>query len=90
MKRNYFKGLLAALPLLGLGTSQAWADKIVTSTAENPLWFRILAERGSRYLTDNGTGQKYNGVAKSDSPSDNTLWRFVNNNDGTVSIVSTQ
>lgn len=57
MKRNYFKGLLAALPLLGLGTSQAWADKIVTSTAENPLWFRILAERGSRYLTDNGTGQ---------------------------------
>lgn len=88
MKRNYFKGLLAALPLLGLGTSQAWADKIVTSTAENPLWFRILAERGSRYLTDNGTGQKYNGVAKSDSPSDNTLWRFVNNNDGTVSIVS--
>lgn len=88
MKRNYFNGLLAALTLFGLGTSQAWADKIVTSTAENPLWFRILAERGSRYLTDNGTGQKYNGVAKSDSPSDNTLWRFVNNNDGTVSIVS--
>lgn len=47
MKRNYFNGLLAALTLFGLGTSQAWADKIVTSTAENPKWFRIYTPNRS-------------------------------------------
>lgn len=88
MKRNYSKGLLAILAFLGCGVAQqAWADKVVTSTAEHPLWFRILAERGNRYLTDNGTGAKFTGTT-STSPTDNMLWRFENNGDGTFSIVS--
>lgn len=88
MKRNYSKGLLATLAFLGCGVAQqAWADKVVTSTAEHPLWFRILAERGNRYLTDNGTGVKFTGTT-STSPTDNMLWRFENNGDGTFSIVS--
>lgn len=88
MKRNYSKGLLATLVFLGCGVAQqAWADKVVTSTAEHPLWFRILAERGNRYLTDNGTGAKFTGTT-STSPTDNMLWRFENNGDGTFSIVS--
>lgn len=88
MKRNYSKGLLATLAFLGCGVvQQAWADKVVTSTAEHPLWFRILAERGNRYLTDNGTGAKFTGTT-STSPTDNMLWRFENNGDGTFSIVS--
>lgn len=88
MKRNYSKGLLATLAFLGCGVAQqAWADKVVTSTAEHPLWFRILAERGNRYLTDNGTGAKFTGTT-STSPTDNMLWRFENNCDGTFSIVS--
>lgn len=88
MKRNYSKGLLATLAFLGCGVAQqAWADKVVTSTAEHPLWFRILAERGNRYLTDNGTGAKFTGTT-STSPTDNMLWRFENNGDGTFSIVS--
>lgn len=57
MKRNYFKGLLAALTLFGLGTSQAWADKIVTSTAENPKWFRIYTpNRSNLSLISKGVG----------------------------------
>lgn len=88
MKRNYSKGLLATLAFLGCGVAQqAWADKVVTSTAEHPLWFRILAERGNRYLTDNGTDAKFTGTT-STSPTDNMLWRFENNGDGTFSIVS--
>uniref|UniRef100_UPI004028F383 sialidase family protein n=1 Tax=Alloprevotella sp. TaxID=1872471 RepID=UPI004028F383 len=88
MKRNYSKGLLATLAFLGCGVAQqAWADKVVTSTAEHPLWFRILAERGNRYLTDNGTGAKFTGTTLT-SPTDNMLWRFENNGDGTFSIVS--
>lgn len=88
MKRNYSKGLLATLAFLGCGVAQqAWPDKVVTSTAEHPLWFRILAERGNRYLTDNGTGAKFTGTT-STSPTDNMLWRFENNGDGTFSIVS--
>lgn len=88
MKRNYSKGLLATLAFLGCGVAQqTWADKVVTSTAEHPLWFRILAERGNRYLTDNGTGAKFTGTT-STSPTDNMLWRFENNGDGTFSIVS--
>lgn len=88
MKRNYSKGLLATLAFVGCGVAQqAWADKVVTSTAEHPLWFRILAERGNRYLTDNGTGAKFTGTT-STSPTDNMLWRFENNGDGTFSIVS--
>lgn len=88
MKRNYSKGLLATFAFLGCGVAQqAWADKVVTSTAEHPLWFRILAERGNRYLTDNGTGAKFTGTT-STSPTDNMLWRFENNGDGTFSIVS--
>lgn len=88
MKRNYSKGLLVTLAFLGCGVAQqAWADKVVTSTAEHPLWFRILAERGNRYLTDNGTGAKFTGTT-STSPTDNMLWRFENNGDGTFSIVS--
>lgn len=88
MKRNYSRGLLATLAFLGCGVAQqAWADKVVTSTAEHPLWFRILAERGNRYLTDNGTGAKFTGTT-STSPTDNMLWRFENNGDGTFSIVS--
>lgn len=88
MKRNYSKGLLATLAFVGCGVAQqAWADKVVTSTAEHPLWFRILAERGNRYLTDNGTGVKFTGTT-STSPTDNMLWRFENNGDGTFSIVS--
>lgn len=88
MKRNYSTGLLATLAFLGCGVAQqAWADKVVTSTAEHPLWFRILAERGNRYLTDNGTGAKFTGTT-STSPTDNMLWRFENNGDGTFSIVS--
>lgn len=88
MKRNYSKGLLATLAFLGCGVAQqAWADKVVTSTAEHPLWFRILAERGNCYLTDNGTGAKFTGTT-STSPTDNMLWRFENNGDGTFSIVS--
>lgn len=88
MKRNYSKGLLVTLAFLGCGVAQqAWADKVVTSTAEHPLWFRILAERGNRYLTDNGTDAKFTGTT-STSPTDNMLWRFENNGDGTFSIVS--
>lgn len=88
MKRNYSRGLLATLAFLGCGVAQqAWADKVVTSTAEHPLWFRILAERGNRYLTDNGTDAKFTGTT-STSPTDNMLWRFENNGDGTFSIVS--
>ena len=57
MKRNYFNGLLAALTLFGLGTSQAWADKIVTSTAENPKWFRIYTpNRSNLSLISKGVG----------------------------------
>lgn len=40
MKRNYSKGLLATLAFLGCGVAQqAWADKVVTSTADSPKWF---------------------------------------------------
>ena len=88
MKRNYSKALLAALALMGSGVAQqAWADKVVTSTADNPLWFRILAERGSRYLTDNGANADFTGITTS-APTDNQLWRFEKNDDGTFNLVS--
>lgn len=88
MKRNYSKMLLAALALVGSGVAQqAWADKVMTSTADTPLWFRILAERGSRYLTDNGANAMFSGTTTS-TPTDKMLWRFEKNDDGTFNLVS--
>ena len=63
MKRNYSKGLLATLAFLGCGVAQqAWADKVVTSTADSPKWFQIVAKREKRLMTDNGVGQNMTGA----------------------------
>lgn len=89
MKRNYSKGLLATLAFLGCGVAQqAWADKVVTSTAEHPLWFQIVAKRETRLMTDNGVGQNMTGAVNTTDPAENNKWRFEQNTDGTWVIVS--
>lgn len=89
MKRNYSKGLLATLVFLGCGVAQqAWADKVVTSTAEHPLWFQIVAKREKRLMTDNGVGQNMTGAVSTTDPAENNKWRFEQNTDGTWVIVS--
>lgn len=89
MKRNYSKGLLATLAFLGCGVAQqAWADKVVTSTADSPKWFQIVAKRETRLMTDNGVGQNMTGVVSTTDPSENNKWRFEQNTDGTWVIVS--
>lgn len=89
MKRNYSKGLLATLAFLGCGVAQqAWADKVVTSTADSPKWFQIVAKRETRLMTDNGVGQNMTGAVSTTDPSENNKWRFEQNTDGTWIIVS--
>lgn len=89
MKRNYSKGLLATLAFLGCGVAQqAWADKVVTSTADSPKWFQIVAKREKRLMTDNGVGQKMTGAVNTTDPAENNKWRFEQNTDGTWVIVS--
>lgn len=89
MKRNYSKGLLATLAFLGCGVAQqAWADKVVTSTAGSPKWFQIVAKRETRLMTDNGVGQNMTGAVSTTDPSENNKWRFEQNTDGTWVIVS--
>lgn len=89
MKRNYSKGLLATLAFLGCGVAQqAWADKVVTSTADSPKWFQIVAKREKRLMTDNGVGQNMTGAVSTTDPSENNKWRFEKNTDGTWVIVS--
>lgn len=89
MKRNYSKGLLATLAFLGCGVAQqAWADKVVTSTADSPKWFQIVAKRETRLMTDNGVGQNMTGAVSTTDPSENNKWRFEQNTDGTWVIVS--
>ena len=91
MKRNYFKGLLAALTLFGLGTSQAWADKIVTSTAENPKWFRIYTpNRSNLSLISKGVGVAMQNTKTFEKPySASQLWRLeAGSTDGTYKIVN--
>lgn len=89
MKRNYSKGLLATLAFLGCGVAQqAWADKVVTSTADSPKWFQIVAKRETRLMTDNGVGQNMTGAVSTTDPSENNKWRFEKNTDGTWVIVS--
>ena len=89
MKRNYSKGLLATLAFLGCGVAQqAWADKVVTSTADSPKWFQIVAKRETRLMTDNGVGQNMTGAVNTTDPSENNKWRFEKNTDGTWVIVS--
>lgn len=89
MKRNYSKGLLATLAFLGCGVAQqAWADKVVTSTADSPKWFQIVAKRETRLMTDNGVGQNMTGVVSTTDPAENNKWRFEQNTDGTWVIVS--
>lgn len=89
MKRNYSKGLLATLAFLGCGVAQqAWADKVVTSTADSPKWFQIVAKRETRLMTDNGVGQNMTGAVSTTDPAENNKWRFEQNTDGTWIIVS--
>lgn len=89
MKRNYSKGLLATLVFLGCGVAQqAWADKVVTSTADSPKWFQIVAKREKRLMTDNGVGQNMTGAVSTTDPAENNKWRFEQNTDGTWVIVS--
>lgn len=89
MKRNYSKGLLATLAFLGCGVAQqAWADKVVTSTADSPKWFQIVAKREKRLMTDNGVGQNMTGAVNTTDPAENNKWRFEQNTDGTWVIVS--
>ncbi len=89
MKRNYSKGLLATLAFLGCGVAQqAWADKVVTSTADSPKWFQIVAKRETRLMTDNGVGQNMTGAVNTTDPAENNKWRFEQNTDGTWIIVS--
>lgn len=89
MKRNYSKGLLATLAFLGCGVAQqAWADKVVTSTADSPKWFQIVAKRETRLMTDNGVGQNMTGSVSTTDPAENNKWRFEQNTDGTWVIVS--
>lgn len=89
MKRNYSKGLLATLAFLGCGVAQqAWADKVVTSTAGSPKWFQIVAKRETRLMTDNGVGQNMTGAVSTTDPAENNKWRFEQNTDGTWVIVS--
>lgn len=89
MKRNYSKGLLATLAFLGCGVAQqAWADKVVTSTADSPKWFQIVAKRETRLMTDNGVGQNMTGAVSTTDPAENNKWRFEQNADGTWVIVS--
>lgn len=91
MKRNYFNGLLAALTLFGLGTSQAWADKIVTSTAENPKWFRIYTpNRSNLSLISKGVGVAMQNTTTFEKPySASQLWRLeAGSTDGTYKIVN--
>lgn len=89
MKRNYSKGLLATLAFLGCGVAQqAWADKVVTSTADSPKWFQIVAKRETRLMTDNGVGQNMTGAVSTTDPAENNKWRFEQNADGTWIIVS--
>lgn len=89
MKRNYSKGLLATLAFLGCGVAQqAWADKVVTSTADSPKWFQIVAKRETRLMTDNGVGQNMTGAVSTTDPAENNKWRFEQNTDGTWVIVS--
>lgn len=89
MKRNYSKGLLATLAFLGCGVAQqAWADKVVTSTADSPKWFQIVAKRETRLMTDNGVGQNMTGAVSTTDPAENNKWRFEKNTDGTWVIVS--
>ena len=89
MKRNYSKALLATLAFLGCGVAQqAWADKVVTSTADNPKWFQIVAKRETRLMTDNGVGQNMTGASSTTAPAENNKWRFEQNTDGTWVIVS--
>lgn len=89
MKRNYSKGLLATLAFLGCGVAQqAWADKVVTSTADSPKWFQIVAKREKRLMTDNGVGQNMTGAVNTTDPTENNKWRFEQKTDGTWVIVS--
>lgn len=89
MKRNYSKGLLATLAFVGCGVAQqAWADKVVTSTADSPKWFQIVAKRETRLMTDNGVGQNMTGAVNTTDPAENNKWRFEQNTDGTWVIVS--
>lgn len=89
MKRNYSKGLLTTLAFLGCGVAQqAWADKVVTSTADSPKWFQIIAKRETRLMTDNGVGQNMTGAVSTTDPAENNKWRFEQNTDGTWVIVS--
>lgn len=89
MKRNYSKGLLTTLAFLGCGVAQqAWADKVVTSTADSPKWFQIIAKREKRLMTDNGVGQNMTGAVNTTDPAENNKWRFEQNTDGTWVIVS--
>lgn len=89
MKRNYSKGLLATLAFLGCGVAQqAWADKVVTSTADSPKWFQIVAKREKRLMTDNGVGQNMTGAVNTTDPAENNKWRFEQKTDGTWVIVS--
>lgn len=89
MKRNYSKGLLATFAFLGCGVAQqAWADKVVTSTADSPKWFQIVAKRETRLMTDNGVGQNMTGAVSTTDPAENNKWRFEQNTDGTWVIVS--
>lgn len=89
MKRNYSKGLLATLAFLGCGVAQqAWADKVVTSTADSPKLFQIIAKRETRLMTDNGVGQNMTGAVSTTDPAENNKWRFEQNTDGTWVIVS--
>lgn len=89
MKRNYSKGLLATLAFVGCGVAQqAWADKVVTSTADSPKWFQIVAKREKRLMTDNGVGQNMTGAVNTTDPAENNKWRFEQNTDGTWVIVS--
>lgn len=71
-----------------LGMQQAWADKVVTSTADAPRWFQIVAKRETRVVTDNGTGQNLTGAVNGTAFLENNKWRFEQKTDGTYVIVS--
>lgn len=91
MKRNYAKLLLAAAAFVGLGLQQAWADKVATSTAEAPKWFRIFTpNRENLTVTSYGLGNAVRHTKTFESPySMGQLWRFeAGSAEGKYKIVS--
>ena len=91
MRRNYSKALLAAAAFAGMGLQQAWADKIETSTADSPKWFRIYTpNRNNLSIISKGVGVAMQNTTTFEKPySASQLWRLeAGGTDGTYKIVN--